>query len=249
MRKRVILKYTDFILPVFFLLLALCLWQRNDETAIAQGIKGIYVDSEMEYGPRSAVCLNITMNNKNVYQVNSATMGAFDRESFLQDVKKGDSISIEYKSYKTLWGEERYDVLGLEAGEKQYIDNQKRLELEREQEQYQSIIIVFFLALGLLGIIFSGVSFWKRTYDVKEAHKFSSYHKAQLMEGEKCGCFYCLKIFSPAEIEDWTDEGKTALCPYCSVDAVLGENSGYPINKKFLGKMNRRWFAQSNLEK
>ena len=65
-----------------------------------------------------------------------------------------------------------------------------------------------------------------------------------LENDKKCGCFYCLEIFDPAEIEEWItcDRGDTAMCPYCSVDAVIGESSGYPITKEFLEKMNRYWF-------
>ena len=34
----------------------------------------------------------------------------------------------------------------------------------------------------------------------------------------------------------------TALCPYCGVDAVLGESAGYPLTKEFLRAMRQYWF-------
>lgn len=34
------------------------------------------------------------------------------------------------------------------------------------------------------------------------------------------GCFHCYKILHVSEIEEWTDENMTALCPHCGVDAV-----------------------------
>jgi hypothetical protein len=35
---------------------------------------------------------------------------------------------------------------------------------------------------------------------------------------------YCLAEFSPAAINEWVDDEQTALCPHCTVDAVVGFN-------------------------
>lgn len=82
----------------------------------------------------------------------------------------------------------------------------------------------------------------KRQVQVIAAHKHSSKHRAELEKSEKCGCFFCLRIYSPSEIEDWTDGENTAICPYCSVDSVIGDASGYPITKEFLQEMRNYWF-------
>lgn len=81
-------------------------------------------------------------------------------------------------------------------------------------------------------------------YDLEAAHNFSSDNKAQLESEQKCGCFYCRKIFSSSDIKNWINEGTigTALCPYCGIDAVIGENSGYVITDDFLHKMHLHWF-------
>lgn len=77
----------------------------------------------------------------------------------------------------------------------------------------------------------------------EEAYKYSSNHRENLMKDEICGCFHCLKVFHPTEITNWLNEGSgTALCPYCGVDSVIGESSGYPIKKEFLEKMRKYWF-------
>ncbi len=34
----------------------------------------------------------------------------------------------------------------------------------------------------------------------------------------------------------------TALCPYCGIDSVLGDNEGFPITQEFLRTMNNEWF-------
>ncbi len=40
------------------------------------------------------------------------------------------------------------------------------------------------------------------------------------------------------------DDNLTAFCPFCGVDSVIGESSGYPITKEFLEKMKEWWFKQ-----
>jgi hypothetical protein len=64
-----------------------------------------------------------------------------------------------------------------------------------------------------------------------------------LRRDRTCGCFYCLRIFDPYEIEEWIeDEEDTALCPYCGIDSVIGESAGYPLTGAFLEEMQRYWF-------
>ena len=83
-------------------------------------------------------------------------------------------------------------------------------------------------------------------YGLGTAHLYSANHKDELQNDKKCGCFYCLSIFDPKEIQEWVDlenGGKgTALCPYCGVDSVIGESSGYPVTKEFLREMHDYWF-------
>ena len=74
------------------------------------------------------------------------------------------------------------------------------------------------------------------------AHRFSSKHRKQLEKDNICGCFYCTRIFYPAEIDEWIDNNDTALCPYCGMDSVIGESSGFPITDQFLKEMHREFF-------
>ena len=80
-------------------------------------------------------------------------------------------------------------------------------------------------------------------YDLEKAHEYSSYHKAELEKDNICGCFFCLKIYNPQEIEEWADGGKTAICPKYDMDSVIGESSGFPITKEFLSAMYKKWFS------
>jgi hypothetical protein len=84
--------------------------------------------------------------------------------------------------------------------------------------------------------------------DYIKAAKFASNHRQSLVNDKVCGCYYCLEIFSPSEIVEWSFENGskkvvTAICPYCLIDSVIGESSGYPITKEFLKEMQKYAFG------
>lgn len=79
--------------------------------------------------------------------------------------------------------------------------------------------------------------------DLRRAHKYCTNNKNSLLNDSICGCFYCLKIFHPSEIERYIqDTDGTAVCPYCGIDSVIWTSSGYPINTDFLEQMKNYWF-------
>ncbi len=78
--------------------------------------------------------------------------------------------------------------------------------------------------------------------NVEVAHKFSYLNREQIESSPFCGCFYCLETFHSSEIVEWVDEEKTALCPKCGIDSVIGSDSGVPITNSFLNQMHNRWF-------
>ena len=79
--------------------------------------------------------------------------------------------------------------------------------------------------------------------DIERAHRHSIRHRAEIATSGWCGCFYCLEIFDAREIGVWTDQGDTALCPYCGIDSVIGDASGFPVTSEFLNAMEVRWFG------
>lgn len=85
----------------------------------------------------------------------------------------------------------------------------------------------------------------ERVYDekvLKKAHEGSIHNRRMIMKSDKCGCFYCMKIFSPEKIEEWVDDDDTAICPFCDIDSVIGDASGLPISTDFLKNMHRVYF-------
>lgn len=84
----------------------------------------------------------------------------------------------------------------------------------------------------------------KKHIDLVEAHKASFRNERLVKESQMCGCFYCGKIFPATEIVCWCPDGTdaTAICPYCPVDSVIPDASGWPLTADFLAAMHRYWF-------
>jgi len=80
--------------------------------------------------------------------------------------------------------------------------------------------------------------------DHLRAHGHCRNNRDELSCSALCGCFYCLAIYSPTEITEWTDEDQTAICARCGIDSVIGTTSGYPVTTEFLQRMHDHWFAQ-----
>jgi hypothetical protein len=84
-----------------------------------------------------------------------------------------------------------------------------------------------------------------------EAHRHCALHADEIRRSAVCGCFYCQSTFAPTEILEWIDDrnvgegrtGRTALCPKCGIDSVLGDASGFPMTREFLDAMHARWFG------
>jgi hypothetical protein len=80
------------------------------------------------------------------------------------------------------------------------------------------------------------------TDDPITAHKWAVRNRSDLQKSNLCGCFYCLAVFPANEVQNWIDDGETALCPKCGIDSVIGSISEYPIQHEFLSKMHDHWF-------
>jgi hypothetical protein len=90
--------------------------------------------------------------------------------------------------------------------------------------------------------------------DLPSAHRYTTHNRAQIEAGKLCGCCSCAQIFPREEVLAWTGleinntddpeavNRQTAPCPRCGVEAVLGDQSGFPIDTGFLVRMSEAWF-------
>ena len=78
----------------------------------------------------------------------------------------------------------------------------------------------------------------------RDAHKASFQNKRLVMRSKLCGCFYCGRVYPASEVESWSHdrEDMTAICPYCLIDSVIPDASGFSLDAEFLRDMQRYWF-------
>ena len=88
--------------------------------------------------------------------------------------------------------------------------------------------------------------------DLESIHRYSSRHRHLFPTSAMVGCFYCLATFEPGEVQDWidgdqlttgdTEDGITALCPRCGIDAVLPSAAPIRFDGTLLTEMHSYWF-------
>lgn len=75
----------------------------------------------------------------------------------------------------------------------------------------------------------------------------AAFHNADEVKASTvCACYYCRRTFSPQEITRWIDKNKTALCPFCKIDSVYGNASGFSVQAKFL-ELAYKWSEAETL--
>ena len=83
----------------------------------------------------------------------------------------------------------------------------------------------------------------KSKLDFFKAHEFTMDNYQMLFAKQECVCIYCKKRFMSNEIKDYTySKSGVALCPFCEIDSVIGEYSGFELSKEFIDKMHKIFF-------
>lgn len=76
-------------------------------------------------------------------------------------------------------------------------------------------------------------------------HQFSLSNKQSCLASDRCGCFFCKRIFESGLIsERYINDkgGETAICPFCGVDSVLPD-SKVELSAELLEEMYQVWFG------
>jgi hypothetical protein len=71
--------------------------------------------------------------------------------------------------------------------------------------------------------------------------KLAIKNRNEVESSKVCGCYHCIKIFNVENITEWTDQNKTALCPFCNVDSIICDRS-FAITENLLIQARNYWF-------
>lgn len=83
---------------------------------------------------------------------------------------------------------------------------------------------------------------------LKDVHMHTCHNRHELEASQFCYCISCRTFFKPEEIDSYTDEGNTAICPYCGCDAVLGEACGIKLTDDLLEQLHNKYFNYNDTE-
>ena len=81
---------------------------------------------------------------------------------------------------------------------------------------------------------------------LKAVYSHSIRNEESILKSDFCGCFHCISIFPVADVKSSAmmvekDGCKTAICPICGIDSVLGDAS-VEISAEILEMMNEYYF-------
>jgi len=83
-------------------------------------------------------------------------------------------------------------------------------------------------------------------YNVFTPHMYCSDNYQSISLSKNCICIYCKQIFPKDAVTDWieTEKEKTAICPFCVIDAVIGDATKVTITDiEFIKAMHKHWFS------
>lgn len=71
------------------------------------------------------------------------------------------------------------------------------------------------------------------------------HNRAEILDGDRCGCICCEQMFPQAEIRSWVNAGTTAVCPRCGTAAVVGSGAGFQLTPELLRRARLMLFEGS----
>ena len=83
---------------------------------------------------------------------------------------------------------------------------------------------------------------YEKESQLNRLHAYSSHNKKLIDTADKCYCFYCKSCIGRDEIKTFVDNGETALCPKCDIDAIIPDSIGEAVDEEIISEMNEYWF-------
>lgn len=83
--------------------------------------------------------------------------------------------------------------------------------------------------------------------ELENLHSHSISNEIEIMSSSLCGCFYCNRLFKSNKVKDFMGEKdgtRTAYCPYCGIDSVIGDFICKNLNSEVLIEMHKEFFER-----
>ena len=77
---------------------------------------------------------------------------------------------------------------------------------------------------------------------LKRLHVYSTHNRRWVETADKCHCFYCKSCVEASTVTEYADDGQTAFCPKCDVQALLPDSIPESVDEETVALMNEYWF-------
>lgn len=79
-----------------------------------------------------------------------------------------------------------------------------------------------------------------------ELQKRTHNNEIEILHSKTCSCLFCRQTYDARTVNDWVNDenGMSAICPECGMDAVIGDNGGEPIDKGLLKELNLAFYGE-----
>ncbi len=76
-------------------------------------------------------------------------------------------------------------------------------------------------------------------------------NEVQILHSKTCSCLFCRQTYDARLVHDWVndEQGISAICPECGMDAVVGDNNGEPMDKALLKELNLAFYGEDYMSK
>lgn len=114
------------------------------------------------------------------------------------------------------------------------------------------IFFLIFCVVSVVSVIRSHQGYTTHTtrrghsYETKmlleKLHTCCTNNRQTIAVSNRCYCFHCKASMDHGEITDYLEDGQTARCPHCGVDAIIPDGVDASINDDIIAQMHDYWF-------
>ena len=79
---------------------------------------------------------------------------------------------------------------------------------------------------------------------LKTIHNHCFNNRDELAKSIICHCIACGQPSVPGQIRKWIIKRQTAVCPHCSMAALIGDAAGYEMTDALLAALQEFWSEQ-----
>ncbi|MDE5882080.1 MAG: hypothetical protein K2H60_10150 [Muribaculaceae bacterium] len=80
---------------------------------------------------------------------------------------------------------------------------------------------------------------------VKDAYLHTIHNREEINASNMVYCASCRTFAHPSEVTEFVDEGKTGICPYCGINALVGNACELKLSDNVLNELHHMYFTDN----